>query len=119
MRLDRRVLAVAFGTGTACGVLFGLAPSLANVSAQPARRHRRPEARRRAARATALWLAGVEVTAAFVLTAGALMMLQSFTALTRTDLSFRSENLLTVRLELPQDRYPHAGGARTLWRAGA
>jgi predicted permease len=47
----------------------------------------------------------VEVAAAFVLTAGSLMMLQSFTALTRTGLSFRSERLLTVRLDLPQDRY--------------
>ena len=33
------------------------------------------------------------------------MMLQSFAALTRTDLAFRSDHLLTVRLELPQDRY--------------
>ena len=54
---------------------------------------------------TGLWLAGVEVTAAFVLTAGALMMLQSFSALTSTGLAFRSDHLLTVRLELPQDRY--------------
>ena len=32
-------------------------------------------------------------------------MLQSFAGLTRTDLSFRSDRLLTVRLELPQERY--------------
>jgi hypothetical protein len=53
----------------------------------------------------AWWLAGIEVPAAFVLTAGALMMLQRFSALTRTGLSFRSDRLLTVRLDLPQERY--------------
>ncbi|MFM8533739.1 MAG: hypothetical protein ACKOEC_09175, partial [Acidimicrobiia bacterium] len=50
-------------------------------------------------------LAGVEITAAFVL-AAALLMLQSFSALTRTDLQFRTDHLITARLELPQDRYP-------------
>jgi predicted permease len=54
---------------------------------------------------TATWLAGVEVTAAFVLAAGALVMLQSLSALARTGLEFRSDRLLTVRLELPQERY--------------
>ena len=56
-------------------------------------------------RSTALWLAGIEVTAAFVLAAGALLMVKSLSALTSTDLLFRHDNLLTVRLELPQDRY--------------
>jgi predicted permease len=32
-------------------------------------------------------------------------MLQSFAALTRTDLAFRSDHLLALRLELPQERY--------------
>jgi len=32
-------------------------------------------------------------------------MLQSFSTLTKTDLAFRADNLLTVRMELPQDRY--------------
>jgi predicted permease len=63
-----------------------------------ARREFRADRRRR-------WLAGIEVTAAFVLAAAALLMLQSFQALTRTDLQFRSDHLLTVRLELPADRY--------------
>jgi predicted permease len=54
---------------------------------------------------SAQWLACVEVTAAFVLATGALVMLQSVSALTRTDLQFRSDRLLTVRLELPQEQY--------------
>ena len=55
---------------------------------------------------TGLWMAGIEMAAALVLTAGALMMLQSFASLTRTDLAFRDDHLLTVRLEPPADRYP-------------
>ena len=104
VRLDRQVLAVALATATACGLLFGLAPvwRTFRLSLRAGVSSGGTQARRSG---TALWLAGVEVTAAFVLTAGALMMLQSFTALTRTDLSFRSDHLLTVRLELPQDRY--------------
>jgi putative ABC transport system permease protein len=61
-------------------------------------------------------LAGVEVAAAFVLAAGALTMLQSFAALTRTDLLFRTERLLTLSLELPQTRY---GTPAQRGRAGA
>jgi putative ABC transport system permease protein len=104
VRIDRDVLIAAVLTALACGLTFGLAPawrayrlSLSNGVASGGTASRRA--------AAALWLAGIEVTAAFVLTAGALTMLQSFQALSRTDLAFRSERLLTVRLELPQERY--------------
>ena len=100
------VLAVALLISAGCGLMFGLAPAwratrlsvrdaiAAGGSGRVARSSR-----------TARLLAGLEVTAAFVLAAAALLMLQSFAALTRTDLAFRADNLLTVRLELPQDRY--------------
>jgi putative ABC transport system permease protein len=103
-RLDREVLAVTVGTATVCGLLFGLAPvwRAFRMSLRGGVMTGSTHARRSG---TALWLAGLEVTAAFVLTAGALTMLQSFAALTRTDLAFRSDRLLTVRLELPQERY--------------
>jgi len=87
-----------------CGLVFGLAPiwRAFRTSVRDDIATGNTHARRST---TGLWLAGVEVTAAFVLTAGALMMLQSFSALTSTGLAFRSDHLLTVRLELPQDRY--------------
>jgi len=102
--VDGTVLAVTLLTAIACGLLFGLAPIW---------RARRTSVREaigtgrvaRASRAARL-LAGVEMSAAFLLAAGALLMLQSFAALTRTDLLFRSDRFLTVRLELSQDRYP-------------
>jgi len=103
--LDPPVLAVALAVSMGCGLLFGLAPvwratrlSVRDAIAAGGGRAARSS---RAARL----LAGVEVTAAFVLAAAAVLMLQSFSALTRTDLAFRAERLLTVRLELPADRY--------------
>lgn len=104
--VDALVLSTALLMSLACGLLFGLAPVwratrisvrdtiAASGSGRVARSSR-----------TARLLAGVEVTAAFVLAASALLMLQSFSALTGTDLAFRADRLLTVRLELPQDRY--------------
>jgi predicted permease len=102
--IDGTVLMFTIATAIACGLLFGLAPmwraARANVrDAIGSIRVARPS---RAAR----WLAGVEITAAFVLAAGALLILQSFSALTNTTLLFRSDRLLTARFELPSDRYP-------------
>jgi predicted permease len=104
--IDGTVLALSAATALACGLLFGLAPvwratrmtvrdaAFASGTAQVARPSR-----------AAHWLAGVEVTAAFVLAAGAIIMLKSFSMLLDTDLGFRHERLLTARMELPQDRY--------------
>ena len=105
VRIDLVVLAMTMATALLCGILFGFAP-MWRASRTSARLVIAAGAGRvaRSSR-TARWLAGVEVTAAFVLAAGALVMLQSLSQLTRTDLAFRSERLLTVRLELPQARY--------------
>ena len=101
--VDGTVLLVTLLTALACGLLFGLSPiwRAVKTSVRDAIGSGRIAPPSKAAR----WLAGVEITAAFMLAAGALLMLQSFTALTRTDLLFRTDHLLTVRTELPQDRY--------------
>jgi predicted permease len=104
--IDGPVLAVALTTAVASGLLCGLAPVWRatrlsvrdTIAAGGAGRLARSSR-------TARLLAGLEVTAAFVLAAGAVLMLQSLSALTRTDLGFRADRLLTVRLELPADRY--------------
>jgi putative ABC transport system permease protein len=124
VRIDGVVLAVTMVTALLCGLLFGFAP-MWRASRTSARAVIAAGAARvaRSSR-TARWLAGLEVTAAFVLAAGALVMLQSLSQLTRTDLAFRTERLLTVRLELPQGRYdtPESrarGGDRLLERLRA
>jgi putative ABC transport system permease protein len=102
--IDGPVLAVTIATAMACGLLFGLAPIWRARSTNV----RDTIGSGRIARASraARFVAGLEMTAAFLLAAASLLMLQSFAALTRTDLQFRTDQLLTVRLELPQDRYP-------------
>lgn len=104
VQIDGIVLSVTVLTAVACGLLFSLAPvwRVARTSGRDAIATVRVARPSRAAR----WLAAFEMTAAFVLAAGALLILQSFAALTHTDLMFRADRLLTVRFELPQDRYP-------------
>lgn len=104
--VDGPVLAAALAVAMGCGLLFGLAPAWRALRLS-VRDAIAASGAGRVARSshTARLLAGVEVTAAFVLAAAAVLMLQSFAALTRTDLAFRADRLLTVRLELPADRY--------------
>ena len=65
-RFDRNVLAVALGTASLCGLVFGLAPiwRAFRTSLRDGIASGNTHARRST---TGLWLAGVEVTAAFVL----------------------------------------------------
>jgi len=102
-RIDGAVLAMTMATAIGCGLVFGLAPmwQAAQTSARETMATSRSSGRSTAAR----WLAGVEITAACILASAALLMLQSFHALTQTDLQFRADRLLGVRLELPADRY--------------
>jgi predicted permease len=101
--IDTSVLAMTVVTALLCGLLFGPAPiwRARKISVRDAIGSARIARASRGARV----LAGVEITAAFVLAAAALLMLQSFAALTETDLLFRTDRLLTVRMELPADRY--------------
>jgi len=104
VELDAKVLAATAALTAAAALLSGFLPALAAT-----RRGRRDtgggSSRVTASGGAARWIAGVEIAAAFVLVAGALLVAGSFLALTRTDLGFRHERLLTVRLELPHDRY--------------
>lgn len=97
------VLAQTVLTSLACGLLFGLAPvwRALRTSVRDAIGSTKVARTGIAGRV----LAGVEIAAAFVLAAAALLMLQSFSALTKTDLLFRTDHMMTARLELPQDRY--------------
>lgn len=50
----------------------------------------------------------VELALAIILSAGCILTVRSFLKLSALELGFERENLLTWRLELPQDRYPDA-----------
>ena len=101
--IDGTVLTLTAITSVGCGLVFGLAPIWR--ASRTTMRDAMGSGRVVRASTASRWLAGVEMTAAFLLAAAALLLLQSFSALTRTDLAFRTDHMLTARLELPQDRY--------------
>jgi predicted permease len=54
-------------------------------------------------------LVGAEVAISLVLLIGAGLLIKGFVQLQRIDPGFAAENLLTMRLELPEERYAEAG----------
>lgn len=91
--LDWRVFAFLLGACTLAGIGFGLAPALS------AARGGSSALRSRGAAAVVRdGLVVVEVALAFVLLAGAGLLVRSFLKLQRTDLGVRTENVLTVHM---------------------
>ncbi len=115
--LDAEILTWCLAVATLVGALVGLVPAwragsadvrsvlLASGTPQVARPSR-----------AGAWLVCVQSAAALVLVSGALLMLESFTAMTRTDLGFSSDRLVTFRIDLPAERYG-TPGARALFAA--
>ena len=108
IRIDAGVLLFTLGVSVAAGVLFGLAPLL---------RHTRPDiagALKEGFRGTTSGRGGVrartvlvfgQVALAFLLMVGSGLLVKSFWHLKNVDPGFVSENLLTLRLSLPDSPY--------------
>jgi putative ABC transport system permease protein len=108
--IDGWVLSFTLGLSLLTGVLFGLAPALrlpgGNLDST--------------LRAGARGMTGVtglrqllvlaEVAVALVLLVGAALLLRSFDQLQRVEAGFESEGVLTLRLQLPQVKYPEDPG---------
>ena len=106
------VLAFTFVLSMATGVLFGLAPAIqgSRVDLQQVMREAAPSASSagRASRTRGALVVG-EFAVAFVLLAGAGLLVQSFWRLERVDLGFRPDSVLTARIWLPQPNDPKSG----------
>jgi putative ABC transport system permease protein len=105
--VDLRVLAFAFSLSLVVGLAFGLAPALRAASVDlltslkdAARGTAGAGGRTRSA------LVIVEVALALVLLVGAGLTLRSFAALTTIDLGFDPSHVVTMRVSLPNARYP-------------
>jgi putative ABC transport system permease protein len=106
VRLDVRVFLFALAVSTATGVLFGLLPALQltrvgigveNLAARVAGNSRES----RVSRGLVVW----EIAVALVLLNGAGLLFKGLSRLASTDPGFRTERLLTFRLDLPETRY--------------
>jgi putative ABC transport system permease protein len=117
--LDPTVLLFTGGLAVAAGVLFGLAPAL-HLRARAVGGTLREGGQRTTvgsgrARLRRL-LVMSEMGLAVVLAVGAGLMLRSFAELTRVDVGFEPEGVLTFQLALPPAGYPDAGAIQEFHR---
>ncbi|HUK90568.1 MAG TPA: ABC transporter permease, partial [Blastocatellia bacterium] len=107
--LDLRVLGVATGLTIITGLVFGLAPALysARIGKHDALKEGGRSSGSSGHRRVYAWLIGSETALALVLLAGAGLMVKSFLALEHTDTGLKPDNILTLRMSLPEPRYPN------------
>jgi putative ABC transport system permease protein len=108
IEIDPRVLGFTFVVSLVTGIIFGFVPAL--HASQPDLSDALKESARgsTAARSRALRNAFVvaEVSLALVLLMGAGLMIRSFFRLHQVKTGFISENVLTMRVQLPAAKYP-------------
>ncbi len=106
IHIDVWVLAFNFGLSVLTGVAFGLAPAF-RVTRQELRESLSEGTRTLTGRHEGLrsTLAILEVGLAFMLLAGAGLMLKSFLRMRAVDPGFRPENILTMTVDLPESQY--------------
>ena len=108
IHVDLRVLAFTFLVSVATGILFGLAPAVAASKADVNETLKEggrsssagsPRSRLRSA------LVVCEIALSLMLMIGAGLLIASFARLTGVDSGFKPDNVLTVRLALPEPKY--------------
>ncbi|HJQ25186.1 MAG TPA: ABC transporter permease [Blastocatellia bacterium] len=106
-RLDVTVLLFALGAALLTGVLCGLAPALraTRVDLQEALKDSARSTASRAGRRLNSTFVIAQIALSLVLLIGAGLLLESFHNLLAVDPGFRAENVLSGRLELPEDQY--------------
>ncbi|HEY4285315.1 MAG TPA: ABC transporter permease, partial [Chthoniobacterales bacterium] len=111
--IDARVLVFTLLISIATGLLFGLAPAvqMANSDLNDTLKEtgRDSAAGRHGNRIRGLLIIS-EVAVSFLLLIGAGLLINSFIHLRHVDPGFRSEKLLTMKIVLPETRYPNKQG---------
>jgi predicted permease len=107
--IDSRVLLFAIGISLLTGVLFGLVPALhaakPNVG-EMLKENVRGSTSRRAAHRTRNALVMSEMALAVVLLVGAGLLIRSFVKLIEVDPGFRTENVVSFSVSVPDKKYP-------------
>jgi putative ABC transport system permease protein len=106
LELNPAIAIGAVALSAVTGILFGLTPAvqLWPGSANPSIREGRPTASRSTAQLRQV-LVAAQIALALVLLVGAGLLMRSFVRLVSIDPGFRPNHLLTLRMELPRNRY--------------
>lgn len=109
IHIDARVLTFAVALGALMGILFGLVPAFQATGNRvrdllSLSRHTATARRQRLRSALVI----SEIALALVLLTGAGLMLKSFMRIRAVDPGFRTENILTMTVDLPDSTYPTA-----------
>ncbi len=111
--VDGRVPLFSLTVSLAAGLFFGLVPASFLATHSPVDALKRGGRGAIAAPRTAgRVLLIAEVALSLMLLVGAGLLLQSFTRLTRTQVGFKPDGLLTLRLSLPSSQYADAAAMR-------
>ena len=106
--VDTSVLAFTFVLSLLTGIVFGLIPAFTSVLSR-SNTHLKEDARSSSGGASGFRLRRIlvvsEIALALILLVSASLFLRSFSLLHQVDLGFRSDDLLTLRLDLPDSRY--------------
>ena len=116
--LDARVLAFTFGISVLTGLLFGLAPAMqaskSNLNESLKEGGRSGSAGGSHQRVRNMLVVS-EVALSLLLLVGAGLLIKSFMRLQQTDLGFDPENVLTLRVPLPEARYKENAKVASFW----
>jgi putative ABC transport system permease protein len=108
-RMDWMVLLYLAGICILTGILFGLAPAL-QISKTSVNEELKEGGRGNSGGRRAQWLSStmvvVEIALTLVLLVGAGLMVRSFLSLYAQDIGIRTDYLMTMRLQLPNTKYP-------------
>ena len=113
VQINAPVLAFTATVAVAAGVIFGLAPALqaSRVSIATALQSEGTGATAGAShQRLQRTLVGLEVALAFVLLAGGGLLLNSFVRVNQVEPGFDAENVLTMRLTLPREKFEGQAG---------
>jgi putative ABC transport system permease protein len=111
--IDARVLLFTLLISIATGLLFGLAPAIQMANSDlndTLKETGRDSAAGRHGNRIRGFLIISEVAVSFLLLIGAGLLINSFIHLRHVDPGFRSEKLLTMKIVLPETRYPNKQG---------
>lgn len=118
IRLDWRAFVVAAGASMAAGLLFGLAPALASSSVDVVTSLKdagRGESRHSKLRGVRSTLVVGEMAMALMLVAGAALMASTSRRLSVAYPGFRTEQVLTAKVTLPDADYPSDSSVMRFW----